>query len=268
MKKQLRLEIRPNLRRSPRVYVKSVDLKTTYGSFHMDETNTFDGWEQLSIEQTIELKQFMQNVSAVYKYLKPEHSTNLADFRFRLPLDFMGTLEELEIICHQEGVNIDIFESIITSIIHQMRIATSQLTDAPKMKALALLDKAKIADFKKQTHCDQIKSVFSEVQTVYNRSEKLHKKAITLFNKDKSYSPLAIKGMATGESIPSKWLVACAIDLLIDENNYVLSTLLTANDFYLLWAKPLNESNYKEIDLLSRAERLEVEGLIEKIKNA
>jgi len=37
-----------------------------------------------------------------------------------------------------------------------------------------------------------------------NRSEKLHEKAVALFDKDKSYSPLAIKGIANGETTPAK----------------------------------------------------------------
>ena len=69
MKKLLRLEIKQNLRIPPRVYVKSIDLKTIYGSFHVDAPDGFEGWGFLSAEQTIELKQFMQNVTAVYQHL-------------------------------------------------------------------------------------------------------------------------------------------------------------------------------------------------------
>ena len=72
---------------------------------------------------------------------------------------------------------------------------------------MTLLDKAHISDFKKQDHSDQIKAVFSEFQAIYNRSEKLHKHALKFFCKDKSYSR-AIQGMAQGETLPSKWLVA------------------------------------------------------------
>lgn len=156
---------------------------------------------------------------------------------------------------------------MITSIIHQARIATSKLKSAPKMKALALLDKANIADFQKQTHAEQIQSVFAELQTIYNRSEKLHQKALSLFDKDKSYSPRAIQGMATGETLPSKWLVACAIDLLIDEQCVRVQSLLTANDLYLLWGKPLFDSTYTQEKLIDRATLLHQTELIEKLQS-
>ena len=266
MKKLLRFEIKQNLRKPSRVYIKSIDLKTIYGSFQMDAPEDFDGWNKLSTEETIELKQFIQNIRAVNKYLQPSASSALSDFRFRLPVDFIETLEQLEIICHDEGIELDIFDGIMTSIIHQMRIAVAKLESTPKMNALALLDKANITDFKKQTHTEQIQAVFSEIQAIYNRSEKLHQKALILFNKDKSYSPLAIKGMAIGETLPSKWLVSCAVDLLMDENIERVSSLLTVNDLYILWAKPLKESTYHQNNLINKAKKLKLPELVKMIE--
>lgn len=266
MKKQLRLEIKQNMRRPPRVYVKSTDLKITYGSFHANDPDGFDGWEKLTPEQTVELKQFIRNVIAVYKYLKPSLSNSLADFRFRLPMEFMDTLEQLELICHEERMEINIFDAIIPSIIQQMKIATAKLSDSAKIKALALLDKANIADFKKQDHSDQIKAVFSELQAIFNRSEKLHKNAMNYFNKDKSFSPRAIQGMATGETLPSKWLVACAIDVLLDEKKEILTTMLSSDDLFMLWAKPLIASNCKKDIILSKAKMLDNIELIKRIE--
>ena len=76
MNKLLRFEIRQNLRKPSRVYVKSVDLKVIYGSFQINEPDSFDGWDKLSINETIELKQFMQNITAVYHHLHPTPQNN------------------------------------------------------------------------------------------------------------------------------------------------------------------------------------------------
>lgn len=267
MKKLLRFEIKQNLRKPPRVYVRSVETKEIYGSFTPETMERFDGLEKLSKSELLELKQYMQNVKAIHKYLKPSNSNMLTDFRFRLPVQFIEMLDELTKLCEEEGVDLDVFDNMITSIAHQARIATSKLKGSAKMKALALLDKANISDFQKQTHTEQIQSVFTELQTIYNRSEKLHQKALSLFNKDKSYSPRAIEGMAIGETLPSKWLVACAIDLLIDEQCKHAKNLLTTNDLYLLWGKPLFDSTYSQENLIERAELLQKTELIEKIKN-
>ena len=253
MKKLLRLEIKQNLRKPPRVYVKSTDFKTTYGSFRVDETESFDGWNNLSTHQQIELKQFMQNIRAVYQYLTPSPANALTDFRFRLPLDFIDLLEKIEVICHGEQVELNVFDAMITSMIQQVKIAVTKLSGERKEKALELLDRANLAEYKKVDFSNQIKAVFSELQAVHNRSEKLHAKAKELFSKDKSYSPMAIKGMAEGETNPSKWLVACAIDVLIDERKEALKTMLSHDDLFMLWAKPLLNNDYSKESLLKRA---------------
>lgn len=267
MKKLLRFEIKQNLRKPPRVYVRSAETAALYGSFKSDATQDFDGFDKLSQDELRELHQFMQNINAVNKYLAPSSTNMLMDFRLRLPVDFIKTLDSLTEICDQEQVELDIYDGVITSIIHQMRIATAKLENTAKMKALALLDKANIADFKKQTHSEQIQSIFSEIQGIYNRSEKLHLKAKMLFDKDKSYSPLAIKGMATGETLPSKWLVACAIEVLLDENPERMKSLLTVNDLFILWAKPLKDSTCSTENLIARAALFESEELIDKMQS-
>jgi len=256
VKKQLRLEIKQNLKKPPRVYVKSTDLKTTYGSFHVDAVDDFDGWDKLSTQQAVELRQFMQNVSAVYEHLKPSPTNMLTDFRFRLPVEFVGLLEKLEIICLNESVGINIFDSIITTIIQQMKVATNKLDGDAKIQALELLSKANLAEYKKQDFSGQTQAIFAELQSVYNRSEKLHNKAIALFDKDKSYSPLAIKGMANGETTPAKWLVACAIDVLIDEQSSAIAKMLSCDDIYMLWVVPIFKAQNNKQHLLNQSEML------------
>lgn len=265
MKKLLRLEIKQNLRRPPRVYVKSTDLKITYGSFPVDNPDSFDGWDELSTGQTVELKQFIQNVEAVYRYLSPSPANSLTDFRFRLPYEFIELLEQVELLCHEDNVEIDIFDSMISGIIQQMKIAVTKLSDSNKKQALTLLDKANLAEYKKVDFNNQIKSVFSELQAVFDRSEKLHTKALNLFAKDKSYSPLAIKGMAEGETTPSKWLISCAIDVLIDERSEILKKILTTDDIYMLWAKPLLNAQHSEQDIIKRIKSLHIKSLEKRI---
>lgn len=262
MKKQLRLEIKQNLKKPPRVYVKSTDLKTTYGSFHVNGVDEFDGWDKLSTQQAVELRQFMQNVSAVYEHLKPSPTNMLTDFRFRLPVEFVELLEKLEIICFNEGVDINIFESIITTIVQQLKVATNKLDGNAKIQALELLTKANLAEYKKQDFSGQTQAIFAELQAVYNRSEKLHKKSISLFDKDKSYSPLAIRGMANGETTPAKWLIACAIDVLIDEQGEAISKMLSQDDIYMLWALPIFKAQNNKKYLLSQAEQLNDHGQV------
>ena len=246
MNKSLRLEMKQNLRRPPRVYVKSTDLKTIYGSFHADNIGTFTEWDQLTQEQTIELKQFMQNLSAVYKCFSPEPGDALTDFRFRLPINVISAINKLSIICLDEGFELDIFDSIITNIAQQLRISTTKLSNENKIKALSILESINLAEYKKQSFDSQIKAIFTQLSSIHNKSEKLHAKAISLFNKDKSYSPRAIEGMSLGETVPAKWLIACAIDIIIDEEGFDCLTMLSEDDINILWKKPLLKEGYTD----------------------
>lgn len=267
MKKLLRFEVKQNLRRPSRIYVRSADDKSLYGSFRIDEPDLFDGWGKLTINQSIELKQYIQNLKAIHQHLNPSPTSTLLDLRFRLPYEFVDVLEKIEIICDEQKVELNIFEPMVTSMIQQLKVAVGKLSGSSKEQALILLNQVNLAEYKKQDFSNQIKSIFSELQAVVNRSEKLHHKAKTLFDKDKSYSPMAIKGMAAGETIPSKWLVCCAIEVLFDENKDILFKTLTEDDVFMLWAKQLLDQGHTPSSLMHKIEALHTNELINKIKD-
>lgn len=266
MKKLLAFEIKHNLHRAARVYVKSPDLKVIYGSFSIDNTTAFEDWDKLTIEQTIELKQFIQNLNAVNDHLKPDSNSSLTDFRFRLPVTFIHTLNALSAICCQDGVELNVYDSMILNIVQQMKVATTKLSDAAKEEAFNLLEKAGLGEYKKQDYRSQIQAIFTELLNIHNKSWKLHEKAKLLFDKDKSYSPKAIESMATGETSPSKWLVSCAIDVLTDEKTD-LSNTLSENDLFILWAKQLLDNDVHAHDFMERAKLIGSNGLVNKINN-
>lgn len=256
MKKTLRFEMKQNLRRATRIYVKSHDLKTSYGYFHADNPASFDGWALLSDEQKTELTLFIHNIEAINTLLGNDASNRLADFRFRLPIDFLATLHEAANVFNAENVRYNFFEAAITGITQQMKLATAQLSPEKKLEALALLDKAGLAAYQKFDLTSPTKAVFAELLALHNKSEKLHEKAMALFSKDKSYSPRCIEGIALGESQPAKWLTACAIDLLIDERRDILGSFLNDDELFMLWAKPLLDNKFNKHALLDKIRTL------------
>ncbi|STY78881.1 Uncharacterised protein [Legionella wadsworthii] len=70
-----------------------------------------------------------------------------------------------------------------------------------------------------------------------------------LFNKDKSIAPKTIEEIAKGELSTSKWLVACAIEILLEEKPDIVQKILSDNDIFFLWATPLlkNHRPLKEL---------------------
>jgi hypothetical protein len=267
MNKLLRFEIKQNLRRPTRIYVKSQDQKIIYGYFHTDSPESFDGWEQLSPEQQIELQFFIQNIQAINTCLGKESSNKMIDFRFRLPINFVETLYEISKLFAEEDIKINLFESALTGMIQQLKIGTAKLLDEKKNKALTLLDKIGLAEYKKLDMSSQIQAVFAELLAIRDRSKKLQDQAITLFEKNKSYSPNALAGMAKGETLPSKWLVACAIEILMKEKPQIIEVTLSDNDVFMLWAKQLLDQGHDVSTVLDKARSLNKEELINKIKN-
>lgn len=241
--KTLGFDVKLNLKKSPRIYVKSSDKKITFGSFTADEPSEFDGWQKLNNEQKIELKQYIQNLSAVKNHFGSIILNEQTDFRLRLPRSFIEAINEMSILCEKSAVELNLFEPILVAIIQQFKVVTPKLSNEYKIKLLTILDKLGLAEYKKIDFTNQIQSIFSELLAVPNKSEKLNKKAINLFDKDKSYSPKAIESMANGETIPSRWLVACAIDILADQKPAIVKVILSEDDLFMLWAKPLLDND-------------------------
>ena len=63
--------------------------------------------------------------------------------------------------------------------------------------------------------------------------------------------------MAEGETTPSKWLVSCAIDILMEERSAPLDSMLSSDNLFMLWAKPLLKEEFSKKALISKAQKLE-----------
>ncbi|HDV5714149.1 TPA: hypothetical protein RJG04_002906 [Legionella pneumophila] len=96
----------------------------------------------------------------------------------------------------------------------------------------------------------KIQAIFSELLSIHNKSEKLHQKAKMLFSKDKSIAPKTIEEIAKGELSTSKWLVACAVEILLEEKPDIVQKILADDDILFLWANPLLKNNRPIKELL------------------
>lgn len=102
----------------------------------------------------------------------------------------------------------------------------------------------------------KIQAVFSELLSIHNKSEKLHQKAIALFNKDKSIAPKTIEEISKGELSTARWLVACAIELLLEEKPDIVQKILSDDDILFLWANPLLKNHRTIQELLDTLQSL------------
>lgn len=265
MKKYLRFEIKQNLHNPGRVYVRKADSKDLCGSFRLDTPDDFDNWDSLNGDEKVELNFFIKNIKAINSHLLINHSESLSDIRLRLPDSLVKGLYDISRLCEKNGTNFNIFDSIITSIVQNIKVSTNELCEPDKQEAQRIIERLNLTGINKQDHKDQIRVVFSELQKVLDFSQKLYLKSDILFEKNKRYSNRAIQGMALGETVPSKWLVSCAIDILLDESPSVIQTILTPDDFFMLYIRPMSKSKISSNNLsknISKIENVEYERTI------
>ena len=241
--KLLRFETKRNLKSVPRIYVRSRAKNICYGSFHADKPEEFEGWEQMSQAEILEAKLYIHNLDAVKNYLGTALLDNQTDYRLRLPQPFADAAEKISQLCVKENVDVNIYRAIILSVTQELKICANQLSDESKTEALSILSQLNLGDHSKADYKHKAQAIFSELLSVHNKVEKLKEQAKVLFDRDKQYLSNAIKNMAIGEVVPSKWLTACAIVILIEEKSTVLKGMLSENDVFLLLAKQMIDND-------------------------
>lgn len=250
--KTLIFNVKRNLKKPPKIYVLSPDKKITYGSFSSDNPSEFNGWDSLTPEQAVELKQYMQNMRALANHFESSLNEQM-DFRLRLPMSFIHCINEISALAIKNDLELDVFEPMITSIIQQLRIILAKLPPDDKQQALAMLNRIGLAQYKKIDFSNQIQAVFSELLLIHRKSERLEIEAKKLFNKEKRITPKSLEDIAQGYLETSLWVTACAIEILLQEKLQALKNILTGDDLYMLWAKQLLDRGHAKEDVLRKA---------------
>lgn len=113
----------------------------------------------------------------------------------------------------------------------------------------------------------KIQGIFTELLTITHKSEKLETAAKELFNKDKILTPKSINKIACGNMPTTKWIVACAIDILITERPTAVKKFLSPDELFTLWASPVLNYTTDNTTILKKAGLVDNSILIEKINH-
>lgn len=243
------------MNKPPKIYVATADKKTTYGSFSADNREQFNNWESLSLEENIELNQYMDNMKAIEKNFTKKALNEQQDFRVRLPRNFIEAINEISLICNNANQHVDIYENMINAAIQHLKITIAKLPDDEKKECFGILKALGLSNSKKIDASLKIQAIFSELLLIHNKSEKLHKRAIKLYKKDKSIAPRTIEEIAKGEQETSKWLISCAVDILMEEKPDAMLKLMSKDDLIFFWIDPLESTNLPKESINELRER-------------
>ncbi|WP_199741699.1 hypothetical protein [Legionella sp. km535] len=111
----------------------------------------------------------------------------------------------------------------------------------------------------------KVQEIFTRLNSITHKSEKLETAAKKLFDKDKILTPKSINKIACGEMNTTKWIITCAIDVLITERALSVKKVLSPDELYQLWAKPLLNHATDYPAILNKARLVNDPILIEKI---
>ena len=243
----LNVQIKRNQFKAPRIFISSATTKKLFGSFSADNPKTFKDWDKLTIAEACELKHIMDNFEAIKEYLGSDALLEvLSNIRLVLPMHLIKIIEHISLLVQEAETGLNLYEGMILAIIQNLKGTVAKLPFAQKKEALRLLDTLGLAEYKKKDYSDEVKAIFSELLSIFNKSEKLNTTTVALFGKSKSFSHLTFEALAQGENPPSKWIIACAIDVLLSEKLQVVLKMLSVDDIVTLWAKPLLSNNQSE----------------------
>lgn len=116
-------------------------------------------------------------------------------------------------------------------------------------------------------HPKLMQKLFAQILVLENKLELLEDAAQVLFDKSNPLTSKRLFSIAQGEKSCSLWMVACVIDVLLDETPLAIKNSLKAHEVYELWAKPLFHRAIEPSILLEKVKPLKQKKLIELIKN-
>lgn len=113
----------------------------------------------------------------------------------------------------------------------------------------------------------KIQALFTALLSVTNKSEKLEVAAKKLFDKVKILTPLTLEQIARGDRPTTKWIITCAIDVLINEQSTAVQSLFSLDELFIFWARPLLNRKFNPQELLQKVTYMEMPLLLEKISS-
>ncbi|HAT1597533.1 TPA: hypothetical protein I8Y58_002789 [Legionella pneumophila] len=164
-------------------------------------------------------------------------ATELERYRLFLPKKLYQAMFKLSQACKEHGVDYRPMDSMLKSIINKIRVTEKKFYEktGTELDVLSDINYQEKPDESEQLteHAMKIFKALIEQPDFYNR---FNEKAQSVYHKSHNIKPGHLKGYAQGHTLPSKWVFACAVDVISTDTSPV--SIIDENALFDLWVKP------------------------------
>ena len=149
---------------------------------------------------------------------------------------------KINALAEASNIDFNFSQTMIAAAVNLARTVANKLPSYEKMLACEALEDAGIQSttrnksfFKANTKT--ITDIFTRLDRIHNKIERLQMIASRVFDKNKHYSPNLITSFADGSEHPNRWMISTAITVIAMGNGS--NDLWDIDEFVELWAAPL-----------------------------
>lgn len=236
MKESLQITLRKNRRAEDLIQVARKSKRKNILHSYNQSSNAISEEHLFSEAECFELEWFDETVKFFLENMNSD-ATELERYRLFLPEKLYQAMFQLSKICKEHGVNYKPMDSILKSIINKIKVTEKKLYEKTGIEKDILSEinyqekpdeSARITE-----HAMKIFKALVEQHDFYNR---FNEQAKSVYHKSLNIKPGHFKGYAQGHTLPSKWIFACAIDVVSIDINPV--SIIDESSLFDLWIKP------------------------------
>lgn len=255
MKETLQITLRKNRRSEDLIQIarktKGENISYSYGQSNppLPEEAIF------SEAELFEISWFDQMVKFFHEH-QDTTATDLERYRLFLPENFYQAIYELHKKCQKHKIDYRPVDSLLKSIINKIKVTEKNLYEKTGITSNVLSDInfKDLAEYSDKHNSSTLLlfKKFIELPEFYNQFKRI---ATNEYKKNPNIKMGHFKGYAQGHALPSKWICACAIDVIAQSESPF--NILNSEELIDLWIKPKLRSGFELSQLLSRLKEIQ-----------
>lgn len=256
MKETLQITLRKNRRSEDLIQIarkiKGDKISYSYGQSNSplpDDATFSDG-------ELFEISWFDQIVKFFHDH-QDTNATDLERYRLFLPENFYNAIYELHKKCQEHKIDYKPVDSLLKSVINKIKATEKRLYEKTGIMSNVLKD-IKFKDLAENSSSHNTSTIslfkkFIETPDFYNKFKIIATKE---YRKNLNIKIGHFKGYAQGHALPSKWICACAIDVIAHSESPL--NILNLEEILDLWVKPKLRSGFELSQLILRLQEVKL----------